>query len=71
MQVGEIPKAALEGRHVLIVDDILETGKTLDAIKREIDEIATASKAICVLLQKPSKIIIPIKPDYVRCAGPR
>ncbi len=43
----------IEGRHILIVDDILDSGRTLHAICKKLQETATpASVRICVLLRK-------------------
>jgi hypoxanthine phosphoribosyltransferase len=44
--------AALAGRHVLIVDDILDSGRTLAAIRRMVGKRRPASVRTCVLLRK-------------------
>lgn len=49
---GELPQN-LAGKHVVIVDDILDTGQTLAVVKRLIQEQGPASVRICVLLRKP------------------
>ncbi|MCC6678350.1 MAG: hypoxanthine phosphoribosyltransferase [Phycisphaerales bacterium] len=49
---GELPQD-LAGKHVVIVDDILDTGQTLAVVKRLIQEQGPASVRICVLLRKP------------------
>ena len=58
--------ADLRGRHVLILDDILDSGRTLKAIR---DHIATDHGAlsikICVLLRKRIGRRSIVKPDYV------
>lgn len=48
---GELP-SDLGGRHVLIVDDILDTGRTLSLVRRLIAEQRPASLRVCVLLRK-------------------
>lgn len=48
---GELP-ADLAGRHVLIVDDILDTGRTLGLVRSMIAEQRPASLRVCVLLRK-------------------
>ena len=56
----------LEGRHVLIIDDILDTGLTLSSLKQKIDhETKTLSTKICVLLRKDTGVPRPIDADYV------
>lgn len=53
------------GKHVLIVDDILETGRTLDYAIGLLKERGVASLQVCVLLEKPGKLDAPISADYV------
>ncbi len=55
----------LEGRHVLIVEDITDTGFTLRFLLDHLKSKGASSVKTCVLLDKPSrrKVIVPI--DYV------
>lgn len=46
------PKLNVSGQHILIVDDILDTGSTLHAVKNWLEEHNAASINICVLLDK-------------------
>jgi len=55
----------IEGRHVLIVEDIIDTGRTLDYITRNLQTRHPASLRICTLLSKPSRREIPIPLDFV------
>lgn len=56
----------LSGRHVLLLDDILDTGRTLHAIVRRIrEESSPASFRICVLLQKRKQRACEIVADSV------
>jgi hypoxanthine phosphoribosyltransferase len=48
---GELPPD-LTGKHVLIVDDILDTGRTLRLVRSLITEQKPASLRLCVLLRK-------------------
>src|SRR4051812_690149 len=48
---GELPRD-LAGKHVLIVDDILDTGRTLSLVRTVIAEQKPASLRLCVLLRK-------------------
>lgn len=58
------PDEALTHRHVLLVEDILDTGRTLDVLVKHIQAENPASLKICTLLDKPSRRIIPATADY-------
>jgi hypoxanthine phosphoribosyltransferase len=53
------------GRHVLILDDILESGRTLHFARNLIAQRGAASSKIVVLLEKPGKREIAINADFV------
>lgn len=57
----------IEGRHVLILEDIFDTGNSLDFTYRHLMEKKPDSIKICTLLDKPSRRNpeITLKPDYV------
>lgn len=46
------PPAILEGRHVLVIDDILDEGHTLVAIRKALAEFAPLSLKVAVLAEK-------------------
>lgn len=52
-------------RHVLVVDDILDTGKTLNAVLERLRRLQPASLKTCVLLDKPERRIGSLQADYV------
>lgn len=54
----------IKNEHVLIVDDILDTGRTLTKIIQMIKEHNPLSLKVCVLLNKPARREIKIVPDY-------
>lgn len=54
----------IAGKNVLIVDDILDTGRTMDRVYRHIKEAQPARIRTCVLLDKPARREVPFKPDY-------
>lgn len=56
---------SVEGREVLIVDDILESGRTLAYAHDLIKERGAKSIKVAVLLEKPGKRTIDVKADYV------
>lgn len=61
--VNDIPDN-IEGWDVLIVDDIVDTGITMDFVVDHIKRLNPASIKTCVLLDKPSRRTVEIKPDY-------
>ena len=54
----------LEGFDVLIVDDIVDTGITMDFVISRVKSLGAASVKSCVLLDKPERRKINLKPDY-------
>jgi len=54
----------IEGRHVLVVEDILDTGQTLAHVVAHLRSQQPASVRLCTLLDKPSRRIVPIEIDY-------
>ncbi|MBN8598924.1 MAG: hypoxanthine phosphoribosyltransferase [Planctomycetes bacterium] len=52
---GELPRD-LAGKHVVIVDDILDSGQTLGLIDELVQTQKPASVRICVLLKKPPEV---------------
>lgn len=54
----------IEGRHVLVVEDIVDTGLTLRYLLDNLQSRRPLSVAVCVLLDKPSRRKVDIKPDY-------
>ena len=59
------PGAQLHGRDVLIVDDILDSGRTLVAVKAHLAPHQPASLRSCVLLRKPGKAPADAQADFV------
>ena len=56
----------LARQHVLILDDILDTGRTLATIRHRIEtECVPASTRLCVLLDKRRPRVAPVSVDYV------
>ena len=55
----------ITGRHILIVEDIIDTGHTLAYLTENLRLRAPASVRICTLLSKPSRRKVDLKIDYI------
>jgi hypoxanthine phosphoribosyltransferase len=55
----------ISGRHVLIVEDIIDSGLTLSWIKSNLESRKPASVEICTLLRKPDVVKVDIPVKYV------
>ena len=53
------------GRHILILDDILDSGATLATIREKLETAGPLSVRICVLLEKKRTRTRAVEPDYV------
>ncbi|MCL2406773.1 MAG: hypoxanthine phosphoribosyltransferase [Defluviitaleaceae bacterium] len=59
-------QASVEGKHVLVIEDIADTGRTIDFVYKRLAGRGAASVKLCTLLDKPSgRILDNIHPDYV------
>ncbi len=58
-------RAPLRGKHVLVVEDIVDSGKTLEYLLRTLEAREPASLKTCVLLQKPDRLEVPVSIDYL------
>ena len=55
----------ITGRHVLIVDEIIDTGLTLSWLVNNLSSRNPASVEIATLLRKPEALSMPVEPKYV------
>lgn len=55
----------IEGRHVILVEDILDTGLTLSYLRQLMLQHKPASLKIATCLDKPERRLVPIESDYV------
>ena len=67
MEVKRDVSADIEGRHVLILEDIYDTGTSLDFTYKHLLAKKPASLKICTLLDKPERRNpgITLQPDYI------
>ena len=54
----------ISGKEVLIVEDIIDTGRTLDALRHSLIKRGANSVKIITLLDKPERRVIEVKPDW-------
>jgi len=59
----------IAGRDVLVIDDILDTGRTIAAIIDALQQRGPASLALCALLRKPTAIALDIPDEFVVGCG--
>ena len=58
-------KMAVEGEDIILVEDIVDTGLTLDFLVRMLNARRPASLKVCSLLSKPSCRKVPVNIDYL------
>ena len=52
------------GRHVIVVEDIIDTGRTLSYLLEMLRERGPESLKLCTLLNKPDRRVVDVKIDY-------
>ncbi len=55
----------IAGDHVLLVEDIVDTGLTLSYLREQLLARAPASVKVCALLHKPARSVKPVPIDYL------
>ena len=57
---------SVEGKHVLIVEDIADTGRSINFLQKQLAGRGYASLKLCSFLDKPdARVILDVSPDYV------
>lgn len=54
----------LEGKHVIIIEDIVDSGRTLSYLMEMLRKRNPESLALCTLLDKPERRVVDVKVDY-------
>jgi hypoxanthine phosphoribosyltransferase len=63
-------KLDIKGRHVLVVEDIIDTGITLSFLLDYLKKKKPASLKLCALTDKPTRRRVPVKIDYLGLTVP-
>ena len=61
---------SVEGRDVLLVDDILDTGRTLAAARQLLLDRGAREVKLCALLDKPSRRLVALEAEFVGFSVP-
>jgi hypoxanthine phosphoribosyltransferase len=64
LHIGPELQPDVSGRHVLLLDDILDTGQTLIHLIGHLNNLGAASVHVAVLLRKQGRQQVPLEPDY-------
>jgi len=55
---------SLTGKDVIVIEDIVDSGRTLSYLLEMLQQRGPKSMKLCTLLDKPSRRVIPVKVDY-------
>jgi hypoxanthine phosphoribosyltransferase len=55
----------ISGRHVVVVEDIVDTGRTIDLLLKQLESVGPASVSVAALLHKPDATECSVKIDYL------
>ena len=58
-------KVDVTDKNLIIIEDIVDSGRTLAALKKQFKDKKPKSIKICTLLDKPDRRVVPIDVDYV------
>ena len=70
VSIASGPLSVLQDRHVLIVEDIVDTGTTISHLMTLFQKENPASLKLCSFLDKPYRRDVPVKVDYVGIVAP-
>jgi hypoxanthine phosphoribosyltransferase len=65
VKVSGLDSIQVEGTRILLIDDILDTGRTMKALVQELSARRAKEIKTCVFLDKPERREVPITADYV------
>ncbi len=64
LRLAHMVEGPLVGRHVLLVEDIIDSGVTVNAVARRINRLGAASVRLAALLDRPARRHVAVKIDF-------
>ncbi len=64
VKIGKDLDEPLTDRHVIVVEDIVDTGRTLSCLQEMLKNRGAADVKLCTLLDKPDRRVVDVKVDY-------
>ena len=64
VKIAHMVEGALKDRHVLLVEDIVDSGRTIDTILRRFRRMKPASLRVAALLDRPARREVDVKIDF-------
>jgi hypoxanthine phosphoribosyltransferase len=64
LRLAHMVEGPLVGRHVLLVEDIIDSGVTVNAVRRRIEKLGAASVRLAALLDRPARRQVEVKIDF-------
>lgn len=61
----DIPEEDVTGKHLIIIEDVIDTGRTLSVVKEMMLKRNPASLKVCTLLDKHECRVVPFEGDYI------
>lgn len=65
VKIGKDLDTTIEGKNVLVVEDIIDSGRTLSYLLQNLGTRKPKSLKLCTLLDKPERRVCDVKVDYV------
>jgi len=64
LRLAHMVEGPLVGRHVLLVEDIIDSGVTVNAVRKRIQRLGAASVRLAALLDRPARRQVKVKIDF-------
>jgi hypoxanthine phosphoribosyltransferase len=64
LRLAHMVEGPLVGRHVLLVEDIIDSGVTVDAVEKRIKRLGAATVRLAALLDRPARREVEVKIDF-------